>query len=216
MVNNQADNRVDVDGTEGLYPFTVQVTSGGESREEMLVVYDPDGVLAGMAAVQPDAPSTDLWQAMGSAWPAAVFGIAVYSLGQAFAGRAQFTVSGRSEAGNVVSGEWWLGEGQPSYWQAERTVRLRPDGETEGRWQVYLAPSADAPDLARDVVGQRRLALPLATWLDDQPAVGSSISFAVHNLFTGLPPAANLYPHLRDWGEESIYERMRLTGQAAF
>jgi len=217
-MNNQVNDQVeqDADGTEGLYPFTVQLLgASGESREEMLVVYDPDGVLDAMTNV-PDAVSTDLWQVAGADWPDAVFGAAVYSLGQPFHGGAEFTISGWSEAGNTVSGEWRLGEGQASYWQAEREVRLRPDGVAEGRWTIYLAPSSDAPDLARDIVGQRRLALPLTTWLDDQPVLGSSISFSVHNLFSRKPPAANLYPHLRDWGEDSIYERIRLTNSIAF
>ncbi len=112
--------------------------------------------------------------------------------------------------------EWRLrGEEVGAQWQATR-VRRFVDGEWVDLWEVYIAPGDMTLNLEHDIVGLRRLALPLTAWLETTPTMDDCVSFAADNLYIGRPPASNWYPMLRGWGEGSIYERMRLTGRSAF
>ncbi len=195
----------------------VKATIGRDGSEEQAVLAcsDPEGVLR----ATPGDEVRNLWEKFGPGWWQAgdeAFA-APYALGEGWQGQAEFTALTHVAAGAEYTGEWRLGAGEEvgALWQAER-VRKFVDGKWRDLWEVYIAPGDMTTGLEHDIVGLRRLALPMTVWLDTQPEVGGSVSFGADNLFVGRPPAPNWYPMLRGWGERSIYELMRLTRRAAF
>ncbi len=200
----------------GTVEVKAEVVRGGRGKEVVLTCFDPQGVLR---HVRKEEVVRNLWRDLGPGWwqaPEEAF-ILPYALGERWQGIAHFTVLTRSATGGEYTGEWRLGDSGEigALWQAERVRRFVGD-EWRDLWELYIAPGDLTPGLEYDIVGLRRLALPVSAWLDIGPAVGDMVSFAAGNLYIGRPPARNFYPLLRGWGERSIYERMRLTGRSAF
>lgn len=190
-----------------------KIVRGGGSEDVALACFDPEGVLR---AASGSGVVHNLWAEFGPGWWQAgddTFATP-FALGERWQGRVSFQAL--TKPAEEYRGEWRReGDAVGALWQAERVRRFVGD-EWRDLWELYIAPGDLTPDLQRDIVGLRRLALPVSAWLATQPAVGDEVSFAAGNLYIGRPPAPNFYPRLRGWGESSIYERMRLTGRSAF
>lgn len=189
---------------------------GSREVEVVLACSDPEGVLR--AASGSGGAIRNLWAEFGPGWRQAGDDAFAqpYALGKRWQGQAEFAVESHQGDAGEYSGEWRLaGEAVGALWQAV-LVRRFADGEWRDLWEVYIAPGDMTTGLEHDIVGLRRLALPMTAWLDTQPEVGDGVSFHAANLYIERPPAPNRYPMLRGWGEGSIYERMKLTGRSAF